>query len=546
MAKYKSKKNPAKYKLTFLPFKNSIDVPAETTILEAARQLQLPLKASCGGKGTCGDCLVRVLAGSYQAKPSAVLSPELINKGYTLACQTKVRSNLRLQLPQFEELKIKTVYDSKFFEENKEKISGQFEINPPLKRIELSLPQPSLDDNYSDLKRLQRELQKKTGVFKVKCEYGVLKKLSQTIRRTQGKISVFLSNLEPLPNIIDVRTSAESQSLYGLAIDIGTTTVVLHLVDLENGKILETVFSYNQQLKCGQDIIARINYAQKPGCLQELQQLIILTLNTLIDKAISSSRVSFSDIYFASVAGNTTMIHLFLKLEPNYIRLDPYVPTINQVPIILSRDLGLKMNGQGRIYCAPSVGSYVGGDITAGLLSTPLYRNSQEISLFIDAGTNGELVIGNRDWLMTCACSIGPAFEGSGIRCGMPATAGAIENLKIKPAGKLEYKVINGGQPKGICGSGLVDLLAELFCQGYVDRHGKFILAKDKERFKETENGLGFLIEKATNCYWGKDLYLTENDISNLLRSKAAVYSACSLLLKKVGLDFNQVDNIYL
>ncbi|GAH84496.1 unnamed protein product, partial [marine sediment metagenome] len=212
--------------------------------------------------------------------------------------------------------------------------------------------------------------------------------------------------------IIDVKEAKAAKNIYGLACDIGTTTVVLYLVELTSGKILSTASSYNQQLKCGEDIISRINYAQKPDRLQELHNLIVMTVNNLIDKATRSAKISTADIYSASVSGNTTMIHLFLNLEPRYIREEPYVPTFNQVPIILSRDLGLKMNYEGKIYCGPAVGSYVGSDITAGLLCTPLVRDSKKISLFIDAGTNGELVVGNSDWLMTCACSAGPAFEG--------------------------------------------------------------------------------------------------------------------------------------
>jgi len=240
------------------------------------------------------------------------------------------------------------------------------------------------------------------------------------------------------------------------------------------------------------------------------------------------------------------MIHLFLNLEPRYIREEPYVPTFNQVPIILSRGLGLKMNYEGRVYCGPAVGSYVGSDITAGLLCTPLVRDSKKISLFIDAGTNGELVVGNSDWLMTCACSAGPAFEGSGIKCGMPATEGAIEQLKIKNNGDLKYKVINASKPKGLCGSGLVDLLAELFIHGYIDRHGKFNVQKAKDRLVEDETGTAFLIEKANNSYWGKDLIITERDISNLIRTKGAVFSACSLLLKNAGLTFDKIDAFYI
>jgi uncharacterized 2Fe-2S/4Fe-4S cluster protein (DUF4445 family) len=204
------------------------------------------------------------------------------------------------------------------------------------------------------------------------------------------------------------------------------------------------------------------------------------------------------------------------------------------------------MNHEGRIHCSPAVGSYVGGDITAGLLCTPLLRNSKNISLFIDAGTNGELVVGNKDWLVTCACSAGPAFEGSGIKCGMPASEGAIEEIKMLDSGQLEYKVIGGTKPKGICGSGLVDLLAELFIHGYIDRHGKYNEKKTAKKIVETEEGKGYLVEEGKDSFWGKDLILTENDISNLIRTKGAVFSACSLLLKNVGLSFKEIDSFYI
>ena len=546
MPRIKSLAKSNKYKVRFFPFETCVYVSSGTSILDAARRANLPLKTTCGGKGTCGDCVVHVLSGAYQSKSSGALSKQLIKQGYTLACQTEIKNNLTVHMPQFQEISIKPVTDSQFFEENKDNISGIYEINPVIKKITLLLPSPTLEENYSDLKRLRREFQKKLSIKNLNCVYSVLKKLAFAVREKEGKISVILFRSGQTWTIIDVEPAYTEKNICGLACDIGTTSVVLYLVDLQSGEILSTVSSYNQQIKCGEDIISRINYAQKPGRLQELHDLIVKTINNLIDKATQSCQISFTDIYSASISGNTTMIHLFLNLEPRYIREEPYVPTFNQVPIVLSRDLGLKMNYEGRVYCGPAVGSYVGSDITEGLLCAPLVRDSKNISLFIDAGTNGELVVGNRDWLMTCACSAGPAFEGSGIKCGMPAAKGAIEQLKMKHDGELEYKVINNGKPKGLCGSGLVDLLAELFINGYIDRHGKFKKKKTENRLVENETGIGYLIEKGNNSYWGKDLIITERDISNLIRTKGAVFSACSLLLKNVGLTFDKIEAFYI
>ena len=546
MNKEKSRKGKKDLKLTFLPFEICIEVTSGKSILEAAKKASLPLKSTCGGKGTCGDCVVQILSGTYRSKPSAALSDQLVSQRYALACQTEVLDDLTVQLPQFQELSIKSDIDSKFVEEQKDRISGFYEVDPPVKKIELELSPPTLEDNYSDLKRLERELQKRFTLdnLYLRCEYSVLKKLAHVVRENNGKISMVLFTSDKCKTIIDVIPQSAEKRIYGIACDIGTSTVALHLVDLQSGEILSSHSSFNQQIKCGEDVISRINYAQRPERLQELHNLVILTINHLLEKAADSSGVSLSDIYYASLSGNTTMTHLLLNLEPRFIREEPYVPTINQIPTVLSRDLALNMNQEGRTVCAPAVGSYVGGDITAGLLCTPILCDSEKISLFIDAGTNGELVVGNKDWLMACACSAGPAFEGGGIKCGMPASEGAIEAVKIHD-GKLDYKVINDTLPRGLCGSGLVDLIAELFINGYVDRRGKFNIKKVEKMIVETEEGNGLLIEQGAQSFWGKDLVITENDISHLVRSKGAVYSACSVLLKGAGLSLDKIDSFY-
>jgi len=542
----KPRKRKARFKVTFQPFETSIEIPSGQTLLDAVRKANLPLKTTCGGKGTCGDCLVQIMSGFYKKKITAALPDQLASRGYTLACQTEIADNLIVQLPQFKELSIKSVADSKFLDEQRDNISGVYEIDPIIKKIELALPSPTLDDNYSDLKRLERTLRKNIGASTINCEYSALKKLAYTVREEQGNISVVLGRFGEETTIIDVLPTSKEKKVYGIACDIGTSTVALHLVDLKSGKIAGTASSLNQQIKCGEDIISRINYAQKPGRLKELHELIILTVNNLIEKASRAAKIADSDIYYGSFSGNTTMIHLFLNLEPRYIREEPYVPTFNRVPLVLSRNLNLKMNLEGRIHCSPAVGSYVGGDITAGLLCTPILKDPKKISLFIDAGTNGELVVGNKEWLMTCACSAGPAFEGSGIKCGVPAVEGAIERLKFKANADWEYKIIEGTKPRGLCGSGLVDLLAELFIYGYIDRHGKFNEAKAKKRLVESEDGRGFLILEGSKSFWGKDIIITEKDISNLIRTKGAVFSATSLLLKNVGLRFDEIDSYYI
>jgi uncharacterized 2Fe-2S/4Fe-4S cluster protein (DUF4445 family) len=332
---------------------------------------------------------------------------------------------------------------------------------------------------------------------------------------------------------------------YGLACDIGTSTVALYLVNLKDGKILSTATSLNQQIKCGEDVISRINYAKKPGHLDELHDLIIRTIDLLVDTASQASEVLPADIYYASLSGNTTMIHLLLNLDPSLIREQSRIPAVSRLPLLKAQEVGLNMNQKGLIHIAPSPGSYVGGDITAGLLCTPMLKSSEHISMFIDAGTNGELVIGNKEWLISCACSAGPAFEGMGIKCGIPAVEGAIEKVQIDQDGTINYSTIGGGKPKGLCGSGLVDLMSELFIQGYINKQGKYCDDRSCRRIVTTDEGIGFLIEEGKKCFWGQDLILTERDVSHLIRTKGAVYAACSVLLKHVGLSFDEIEAFY-
>jgi uncharacterized 2Fe-2S/4Fe-4S cluster protein (DUF4445 family) len=532
--------------IQFLPFETVVQVGAGTSLLDAILEAGLPLKSGCGGKGTCGDCLVRITGGEYRTRPSAALRGGLSSQGYNLACQTEVLGDLVVELPQFEELLLPRAPDLTLFPLKKRRISGAFEVDPGIKKFMLTVPAATLKDNSSDLKRLEAELKNRGGIEAAGCEYSVLRKLARAVREEQGRVTVILVRTGEGWTIIDIEAGWPEKRICGLACDVGTTTVSSFLVDCESGEILAAASGFNRQLKCGEDIISRINYAQRPDRLQELQKLVIATVNTLVKKILESTGFGAEDVYLASISGNTTMIHLLLGLEPRYIREEPYTPTVSHVPVTPARELGIEMNPEGRVLFAPAVGSYVGGDITAGLLATPVLRSSKKISLFIDAGTNGELVVGNKEWLVTCACSAGPAFEGSGTKCGLPAVTGAIEKIRFQDDGELSYEVIGGGAPKGLCGSGLVDLLAGLFVHGYINRQGKFNEQKAGDRIWRNGRDIGFVVEEAGKSYWGKDIIITEKDIANLIRTKGAVFSACALLLKNIGSEFEAIDSIFI
>ncbi len=532
--------------IRFLPFETILRARPGKNLLEAIGEAGLPLKSTCGGKGTCGDCLVRVLSGGHKSRASATLPEDFSREGYCLACQTEAEEDLVVQLPQFEELSYPSVPGLEEFVKRKFRPSGVFEAQPRLRKIELAVPQATLDDNASDLRRIEQELKIREHIEKPAWTYDVLRKIARMVREKEGKITARLVKAGDTWTVVDLEAGWPRKKSCGLACDIGTTTISCSLIDCEKGEILATASGFNRQIKGGEDVISRINYAQRPGRLQELRELAVSTINALLERVLKSAGISSRYVYLASFSGNPTMIHLFLDLDPRWIREEPYTPTLNQVPLLTARDLDLKMNPEGLVYCAPSVGSYVGGDITAGLLATPMLRTSRSVSLFIDAGTNGELVIGNRDWLVTCACSAGPAFEGSGTKCGMPAAEGAVEKIQLMDDGTPRYDVIGGGKPRGLCGSGLVDLLSELFVHGVIDRQGKFIEDKAGGRLWRGDRNNGFVIEKAEKSYWGKDIVIMEKDIANLIRTKGAIFSACSLLLKNIGLRFDAIRSVYI
>ena len=360
----------------------------------------------------------------------------------------------------------------------------------------------------------------------------------------------YISQFQPDPETISPielsPLSVKSGINYGVACDVGTTTVSMKLIDLKSGKTLDGATVYNDQMDCGADIISRIIYAQKGKGLQELNQRIIGTVNKLIEELLSRQQVDRNNITCAVFSGNTTMSHLLLGIDPKPIREDPYPPGLKSMSMTTAQAMKLNLHPDAAVYMTPSVGSYVGGDITSGILYLKSSRESRGVQLFIDIGTNGELVVCGDDWMIGCACSAGPAFEGVGIKCGMRAATGAIEEVEISADGEnIHCRVIGDDKPKGLCGSGLINLVAELFKQGIIDRSGKLNHHPEADRIRKLGNQHEFLVVEAGQTAHGQDICISEQDIANIIRAKAAIFSACSLLLKNIGLSPSDIDKIY-
>ncbi|MFN3740728.1 MAG: ASKHA domain-containing protein, partial [Thermodesulfovibrionales bacterium] len=362
--------------------------------------------------------------------------------------------------------------------------------------------------------------------------------LGCSLSETSGTVTSTTNSLEAL-----FISAQKDTPRYGIAVDIGTTTVVVYLVDLDDGRIIDVGSTYNSQIRYGDDVITRIIYATEKNGLEELRKAVIEDINTITNSMATRHSINKEDILSAAIAGNTTMSHIFWGLDPASIREEPYIPTVNFFPVWRAGTAGLDINPQAPVYTLPCVASYVGGDIVAGVLASRMHR-SPEISLFMDIGTNGEIVVGNNEWLMTAACSAGPCFEGSGIKSGMRATKGAIEQIRFNPSTlEPEFSVIGDARPIGICGSGMIDAMSEMFIKGIIDQKGKFIRTRT-DRIREGEEGLEYVFYEDTRS--NIKVVLTEPDIENIMRAKAAIYAGVSLLLKEAGLDLNSIEKVYI
>lgn len=530
--------------VTFLPHNIRVEAASGASLLDAAHEAGVVLDAECGGEGVCGKCMVRIVSGPTPPGSADYLPQGLLDQGCVLACKAFVGR---------EDLTIETAAASRGQGQFAEHASGGGATSIPdpalsgplARRVLLTVPPPALEDGLADADRFSTALAKALPEYAPDIPLPVLRTLAQTLRREDGRVSAVLSLRGRTARIIDISPGHDPRPLLGAAADIGTTSVAVSLLDLGSGALIASRSDFNGQLSRGLDVISRINYASRPERLEELRRMVTETVNRLIREAAASKGFAAEDVVAAVLAGNTVMSHLALGLPPEHIRLEPYTPTAREFPAFGAEEIGLHIHPRAEIFLSPCVGSYVGGDIVSGLLATDLAdgaADSEALELFLDIGTNGELVVGGADFLLTCACSAGPAFEGGGVSCGMPAGAGAVERIGLDPAtGGPALSVIGGGKPRGLCGSGIISLVAELFRAGLLDPAGKFDRSGKNPRIRVDGRRAAFVLAGAEESATGAPLAVSETDVENLIRAKAAIYCACELLLTHIGLAFDDV-----
>ncbi len=528
--------------VTFMPGFRKVRVTRGSSILEAAQKVDIHLNVVCGGQGKCGKCSVIVRGGKYtfdREKFGKFFTDDELDAGACLACQTFVISDLRVEIPEST-----LVQEQKILEE-----ITLFDVphHPMVRKYYLELQPPTLDDPTPDITRLLDNVEESGGpeARKIYAPLDVLRLVPQQLRQANWNITATVALVPGGYRLIQVDENDSSKRLYGAAVDLGTTTIVACIRDLIDGRLVSTSSNYNRQIGCGEDILSRVNFAKKGGLLK-LQKLAVDSINEAIVNAANEAGIDQEDIFEVVIAGNTVMTHLLLGIDPGYMIAEPYVPVVRRALSTTAGRLGLCIAPTAGAYTFPAVSNFIGGDIIADILTSGIAQ-SDKIQLQIDIGTNFEVILGYSEWMLSCAGAAGPALEGGEVLDGMRANPGAIEKIRIHGGTlKVTYETIKKEPPRGICGSGLIDLLAELLRACVIDRTGHINMGIEHPRIRQGEYFPEFVVVWGDETGDGKDIVITENDIKNLIMSKAAILGACMTLLDMAGITHEEIDGIYL
>jgi len=527
-----------KVTVTFEPEGKKVKVPVSSTIFYAVKEAGLNIRSECGGKGICGKCRVIVrdlkAVNKVTSTEKKHLSKSEIDLGYRLACQTTILKDLVVIIPEESRMDIRKIMATG--------LEKKVKVNPFIKKLHLKLSKPTLTDHRSDFERLADAISKKVKKARLEIDYQVLKELPSILRAANWEVTVTLDGAK----IIAVEPGDSSRSLFGFAVDIGTSKIVGHLVDLTNGKTVAIESIENSQVIYGEDVMTRITFAMKSSKnLNLLQKLVIKDINKILSKACKAARINLSNVYKLTVVGNTAMHHFFLGVQPKYLALSPYTPAIKQPVTVLNREIGINANKGSTTTVLPVIAGFVGADAIADVLATEMHK-SEETSLLVDIGTNTEIFLGNKNDIICCSCASGPAFEGGHIKHGMKAVTGAIEKIRIRPDFKVEYETIGKVKPKGLCGSAVLDAVAEMLKNRIIDKHGAFKQNIRTKRLKKEGKEKKFVIAWNKETATGKEIVITQKDINEIQLAKAAIYTGCSILMKRKGVTTAEIDKVYI
>jgi len=527
-----------KFQVIFLPSGRRGEILEGKSVLEASRELGVGIESLCGGKRICGKCKVKWVQGDlspFTQDEEKFITESERTEGYRLACATQILENAQIFVPEESRTQEQVV--------RKEASERSIELKPAVVPRFVELSPPSLHDPLGDFDRLQKTLSEKHNLPKLRMDYPALQKLSQVLRQGEWKATVATWKDQ---EILDVKPN-RTDDLYGIAIDVGTTTVAGYLCDLGTGELVATQSMMNPQVVYGEDVMSRITYTvTHPDGLEKVHQSIIDALNQLIGAVVQRSGLTPENILELTIVGNTAMHHLFLKIDPRYLAVSPFIPVVHRSMDIKARDLGLKVHPSANVHVLPVEAGFVGADNVGVLIAEEPYRQDAMV-LIIDIGTNGELVVGNRKRLLSSSCATGPALEGAHIKFGMRAAPGAIERVRIDPDTlEVNFKTIGEKNWKseaksasaiGICGSGIIDVVAELFRNKIILLSGRFNEGVPSPRLRISDQGSEFVVAWRDETSIGKDITITQHDIRNVQLAKAALYTGAKLMMEKLGIE---------
>ncbi len=533
--------------IALMPSGRRGQVPRGTNLLEAARRLGVELESICAGRQTCGKCQVVVETGHFpkhgltsaadhltpmDGREAKYLLDHQLAAGRRLACACEATGDLLLLVPEESQARKQIIA--------KAATDRAIDVQPAVRQVYVEVAPATLDSHVGDWERLQAALAEQHGLRDLTIDLSALAALQPALAQGRHAVTVAVWHDRAVLRV----QPGYSEGAYGLAADIGSTTIVVHLCDLRTGAVLATEASMNPQVRFGEDLMSRVSYVMMhPDGTEKMHRAVITTLNDLARKAAQAAGVKTDDVLDAVLVGNPVMHHLLLGLSPVELGGAPFALALNSALDLKAAELGLRLNPAARAHVLPCIAGHVGADNVAVQLAEAPHQQD-DLMLIVDVGTNGEIVLGNRDWLMTCACSAGPAFEGAGVVSGMRATRGAIEEVWINSrTHEPTYRVIGGGPPRGLCGSGLISLLAELFITGVADKGGNLDLGVSP-RVRAGEHGPEYVVAWASETAHGRDIVISKVDIDNLMRAKAAIYAGFNVLAQSVGLELSQVERL--
>lgn len=508
--------------------------------MEAAQHAGISIRSECGGKGVCGKCAViirdQTSLSELTAAEKRLLSEREIRVGYRLACQAIARGDTVVEVLEETRLRVRRFQMAG--------IERRVKLSPLVSKHHIILHKPTIMDVRPDAERLLDFLSATLSLKGLKIDYDVLRALPDVLRDAEWDVTATVWNNK----IIAVEGGDTTDILHGLAVDIGTSKVAVSLIDLTTGETLGSGSIENPQLVHGEDLISRITYVIEGGAknLEELQGLAVRGTNIALVEVCERNNVDPNDIHEITIVGNTAMLHLFLAIQPKHLTLSPYTPAIKQPLNIKARELRMGINPNGNVHILPVVAGFVGADAVADALATGIY-DSKDMSLLMDVGTNGEVLLGNSDNLISCSCAAGPAWEGGHIRYGMRAYTGAIEKIRIDPeTHEVEYETVGGEKPVGLCGSAIVDVVAEMFKSGIIDFRGSANNRIQSPRLRRVDGEREFVIAWKEETGIKRDIVVTWGDIGEIILAKAAMRTGCEVLMKRMGLTEKDLDRVYI